>query len=332
MKNFAYTRPASVEDALAALGADADVLAGGTTMVDLMKLDVMRPDALVDITALPDLDGVMIGSERIRFGVLAKMQTVADNAELAGMAPVLTETLWMAASPQLRYVATLGGNILQRTRCPYFRDTHYTQCNKRDPGSGCAALEGGRTNMHAVLGGSENCVAMYPGDWAQALVAFDAEVIARSASGERRIPFDAFHVLPGDDPTNETVLEPGEIVVAIEVPRTSALKGSFYLKARDRESYAFASASAAVGLAMDGDVVSDARIALGGVAAKPWRARAAEDVLKGETFSEELAREAGRVAFEDAIALEDNAYKIPLGASVVAGALMTARDRATQEG
>ena len=332
MKNFAYAKPSSVEDAIAALGDGADVLAGGTTMVDLMKLEVMTPDALVDITALPDLSEVTIGDGRIRFGALAKMQAVADNAELARMAPVFTETLWMAASPQLRWAATLGGNILQRTRCPYFRDTHYLQCNKRDPGSGCAALDGGRTNMHAILGGSEACVAMYPGDFAQALIAFDAEVVVEGPSGERRIPFADFHVLPADDPSRETVLGPREVVVAIEVPRSPAMRGSYYLKARDRESYAFASASAAVGLAMEGDTVSDARVALGGVASVPWRARAAEDVLRGATFSEELAREAGRAAFADAVPLEGSAYKIPLGASVVAGALMTARERARQEG
>ena len=331
MRNFAYDRPRTLDAALVALAReDHDVLAGGTTMVDLMKLGVREPAGLVDITAIRELEGFDVGPERLRFGALARMADAGDDPALREAAPVMTESLWKAASPQLRQAARLGGNILQRTRCPYFRDTAYTQCNKRDPGSGCAALEGGHTSMHAILGGSEACVAMYPGDWAQALVAFDAEVVAASEDGERRIPFDGFHLRPGDEPWVETVLRPGEIVIAIEVPVVPALKGSHYLKARDRESYAFASASAAVGLALDGETVADARIALGGVASVPWRARAAEDVLRGQTFSEELAREAGRVAFEGAVPLEHSAYKIPLGASVVAGALMTAHSRAKE--
>ena len=226
-------------------------------------------------------------------------------------------------------MATLGGNILQRTRCAYFRDTAYAQCNKRAPGSGCAALDGGRTNMHAILGGSEACVAMYPGDWAQVLVAFDAEVETRGPEGTRTIPFAELHLLPGESPEVETVLEPGEIVTAILVPVVPALKSSHYLKARDRESYAFASASAAVGVEMDGDTVRDVRIALGGVAAVPWRARDAEESLRGGPLTEETAREAGRIAFADATALEGSEYKIRLGADVVAGALMESKSRAT---
>jgi xanthine dehydrogenase YagS FAD-binding subunit len=309
--------------------AGTDILAGGTTMVDLMKIGVRQPAALVDITGLPGLDGYGIDGETVRFGALARMAEVADDAALKDAAPVLTESLWKAASPQLRQAARLGGNILQRTRCPYFRDTAYAQCNKRIPGSGCAALDGGRTTLHAVLGGSEECVAMYPGDFAQALVAFDAEVTTRGPGGTRTIPFADLHVLPGDDPEIETILEPGEIVTQIALPVVPALRASHYLKARDRESYAFASASAAVGIEMDGDTVQDARIGLGGVASVPWRAREAEEALKGGPLTEETAREAGRIAFADAIPLEGSAYKIKLGADVVAGALMTAKSRAT---
>ncbi len=241
--------------------------------------------------------------------------------------PALSETLWKAASPQLRNVATLGGNILQRTRCPYFRDTAYAQCNKRAPGSGCAALDGGETAMHAILGGSEACVAMYPGDFAQVLVAFDAEVMTQGPGGSRTISFAQLHVEPGDSPEVETVLEPGEIVTQIVVPVIPAMSASHYLKARDRESYAFASASAAVGVEMEGDTVRDVRIGLGGVASVPWRAREAEESLRGGPLTEETARAAGRIAFEGAEPLEGSAYKIALGADVVAGALMTVKSR-----
>lgn len=332
MKNFAYERPETLDAALALLAEreDFDVLAGGTTMVDLMKLGVREPAGLVDISRLSELQGYEIDPDRLRFGALARMSDVGDDDRLAEAAPAFTESLWKAASVQLRHAARLGGNVLQRTRCPYFRDTAYTQCNKRDPGSGCAALEGGRTGIHAILGGSDACVAMYPGDWAQALVAFDAEVLVASRSGTRRIPIGELHVPPGDTPWIETVLRPGEIVTAIEVPVVPAMRGSHYLKARNRESYAFADVSAAVGLALDGDTVTDARIALGGVATVPWRARAAEESLVGKVFDQAAAEEAGRIALSDATPLAHSEHKIPLGASVVAGALMTARARAKE--
>ncbi|MEI4262438.1 FAD binding domain-containing protein [Roseovarius sp. D0-M9] len=329
MRNFVYHSPKNLSDAIDAVTeSGGDILAGGTTVIDLMKIGVREPSALVDITGLTDLEGHEIGADSLRFGALARMALVADDPDLVTAAPALTESLWKAASPQLRNVARLGGNILQRTRCPYFRDTAYAQCNKRDPGSGCAALDGGVTSHHAILGGSSACVAMYPGDWAQALIAFDAAVHTHGPGGRRTIPFADLHVLPGDTPDVETILKSGEIVTGITVPVVPALKASHYLKARDRESYAFASASAAVGVEMDGDTVRDVRIALGGVATTPWRARAAEDSLKGKPLTEETAREAGRIAFADASELEGSAYKIKLGADVVAGALMTAKSRA----
>lgn len=332
MKNFAYARPEHLDDALKLLakGGDSAVLAGGTTMVDLMKLGVLEPAALVDITGINELEFVDISDESIRFGALARMQDVADNPVVSSICPALTESLWMAASPQLRHVARLGGNIMQRTRCPYFRETHYA-CNKRQPGSGCAALEGGKTDLHALIGGSQNCVAMYPGDWAQALIAFDATVNIASAAGSRQINFADFHTLPADSPEKETVLEPGEIITEIQVPRLPAMRASHYLKARDRDSYAFATVSAAVGIALDGDRLEDVRIALGGVASIPWRAREAETFLKEGVLNEGRAREAGRIAFSQAEELHGLAYKIDLGASVVAGALITAHKRALQE-
>lgn len=330
MRNFAYHRPTTLLDAARLLAdyPDWQVLAGGTTMVDLLKLDVVAPTGLVDITGIAELQGHDIGVERIRFGALARM---ADDPALRAACPALSESLWKAASPQLRHAARLGGNVLQRTRCPYFRDTSYG-CNKRQPGSGCAALDGGRTHLHAILGGSSQCVAMYPGDWAQALIAFDAVVTASSVKGTRRVAFADLHRLPAERPDLETTLQPGEIVTQIEVPVSAAMKASHYLKARDRQSYAFAAVSAAVGIQMDGEQVGDVRIALGGVASKPWRASAAEAALRGKPFGEAAAREAGRIAFQDATPLEDSAYKIALGADVVAGALMTAHARARNPG
>lgn len=329
MQNFNYHRATSLKDAVRQLSASDGwhVLAGGTTVIDLLKLGVTAPKGLVDITGIAELQGIQVGSDRIRFGALARMADVGDDASLRTACPALSESLWKAASPQLRNSARLGGNVLQQTRCPYFRDTTYA-CNKREPGSGCSALDGGRTHLHAILGGSKDCVAMYPGDWAQALIAFDAVVTAVSASGTRKFPFADLHRLPGSSPEIETTLKRGEIITSIEVPMVSAMKGSHYLKARERESYAFASVSAAVGLALDGERIKDARIALGGVAAKPWRATAAEEMLKGKVFSEALAREAGKAAFAQATALKDSEYKIALGADVVAGALITAHQRA----
>ncbi len=329
MRNFAYQRPTTLLDAarLLAHHPDWQVLAGGTTMVDLLKLDVVAPTGLVDITGIAELQGHQVGADRIRFGALARMEDVADDPALRAACPALTESLWKAASPQLRHVARLGGNVLQRTRCPYFRDTTFA-CNKRQPGSGCAALDGGNTHLHAILGGSTQCVAMYPGDWAQALIAFDAVVSASSVKGTRRIAFADLHRLPADRPDLETTLQPGEIITHIDVPISRAMKASHYLKARDRQSYAFAAVSAAVGIQLSGNEVADVRIALGGVASKPWCASAAEAALRRKPFSEAAAREAGRIAFQDAKPLEGSAYKIALGADVVAGALMTAHQRA----
>ncbi len=333
MKNFSYIQPTTLDDALRATDTSEqfDILAGGTTMVDLLKLDAIAPERIIDISRIASLEGYTFDDENLRFGALARMSDVGDDKTLAQICPALTESLWKAASSQLRHAARLGGNILQRTRCPYFRETHYA-CNKRNPGSGCAALDGGDTGLHAILGGSEQCVAMYPGDWAQALIAFDAVVTVVSSKGTRLIEFADLHVPPGDTPDIETTLKEGEIVTQISVPVSAAMKGSHYLKARERESYAFASASAAVGVLEDGGVITEARIALGGVASIPWRAREAEEYLEGVRLDEASAFETGRIAFSEANPLEGSAYKIKLGASVVAGALLTAQKRARQEG
>jgi xanthine dehydrogenase YagS FAD-binding subunit len=322
MHPFAYHRAADVADALASLGGRASVLAGGTTLVDLMKLDVMTPPRLVDITGLAELDGFDTSGDPLRFGALARMADVARDPVLERDYPALSESLWQAASPQLRNSATVAGNLLQRTRCYYFRDTSYA-CNRRSPGSGCAA-QNGVNRMHAVLGGSEHCVATHPSDWAVALVAFDAVLHLRSPRGERTMPVGELHRLPGDMPHLETTLEEDELITSISVAATPAGRRSCYLKVRDRKSYAFATASAAVGLEMDGERVRAARIALGGVATVPWRARAAEAVLDGQAFSEDSARQAAEAAFEGARPLAHNGFKIELGKRTVVEALMTA--------
>jgi xanthine dehydrogenase YagS FAD-binding subunit len=333
MHPFAYTRPNSLNDAVAAdIGTDSNgppteagrqFLAGGTTIIDLMRLDVMRPDVLVDLNRLPARDHARIdvGESGLRFGFLTRMADAADDPRIKRDYPVIAESLDLAASPQVRNMATLAGNLLQRTRCSYFRDTAWTTCNKRIPGSGCAALDG-INRQHAVLGASDQCIATYPGDFAQALIALDARVVTEGADGGRAIPIGALHRLPGSSPHIETVLKPDELILAIEVPAGPHTRRSHYLKVRDRQSFAFALASAAVALDLDGDAVRDARIALGGVAVVPWRAREAEDSLKGKALDEESARRAAEIAFADARPRAYNSYKVPLGKETLVRALL----------
>ncbi|MBY5768457.1 xanthine dehydrogenase family protein subunit M [Rhizobium leguminosarum] len=328
MRPFDYLRTENTTTAITeATKPETKFLAGGTTLLDLMKLNVERPAHLVDITRLPNLDTIEILPHVIRIGALAKMSKVAAHADIIEAAPVLSESLWRAASAQLRNMASVGGNLMQRTRCTYFRDPGaYSNCNKRNPGSGCAALEGINRN-HAVLGTSEACIAIYPGDFAVSLVAFDAIVLIRG-SVERRIPVDDFYLLPGQTPNLEHQLSPGEMIVGIEIPRVAALKRSHYLKVRDRASYEFAAASAAVGIEFeaDGKTIRDVRIALGGVATKPWRLRAVEDALKGKPIDEATLRTAAAAAIDGAKSSGHNAFKIELTPKVVARALMTVGD------
>jgi xanthine dehydrogenase YagS FAD-binding subunit len=237
---------------------------------------------------------------------------------------MIAQSLSLAASAQLRNMATLGGNVLQRTRCTYFRDTSWSRCNKREPGSGCAALEG-VNRKHAVLGTSPNCIATYPGDFAQALIALDANVELAGPSGIRRLAFADLHVTPGDDPSVETVLRPGELITAFTIPALSFARRSLYLKIRDRQSYEFALASAAVALDLDGGAVREARIALGGVATKPWRAREGETALRGKPLDENSARAAAEAAFANAVTHGGNDYKPELGKRTLVRALMEAK-------
>ena len=326
MRPFTYERAASAEAASRAAAARAGTayLAGGTTLLDLMKLDAMRPEHVVDINDLADRHGaVTVDQQGLRLGALAHMSTVARHPAVARDYPVIAQSLVLAASPQLRNMATLGGNVLQRTRCNYFRDPGWGECNKRDPGSGCAALEG-VNRKHAVLGVSQNCIATYPGDLAQALIALDASVETLSPQGTRTIPFAELHRAPGDTPHIETTLEPGALITGFTVPAGPWTRRSLFVKVRDRESYEFALAAAAVALEMDGDRVSTARIALGGVATRPWRAHAAEDALKGQTLDEASARHAALAAFSGASVRSGNAYKVELGQRTLVRALLQA--------
>ncbi len=330
MRDFAYLRPRSADEAVAMLvrhQPGARYFAGGTTLYDLMKLGVEAPSTVIDIAGIDELRSIDTSEGlELRIGALAPMSDVAENAVLQRDFPALAESLWKAASQQLRNMATVGGNLLQRTRCAYFRGGPEFACNKRVPGSGCAAREG-LNRGHAVLGGSEACVALYPGDWAVALTAFDALVDTLGPRGARTVPLRELHREPGMTPQIETVLDADELIVRIRVPHTPAGRASTYHKIRDRESYAFALASAAVGLQIEAGRVIDARIALGGVATRPWRATAAERSLIGQPFTHTSARQAAQLAFADAKPLQHNAYKVALGIETVTDALMLAKDR-----
>ena len=336
MQPFSYLRPASADEAVRAFtaaGEDARYIAGGTSLYDLMKLNIERPRHLIDITSIEGLDRIETNGEELRFGALAPMSAVAIDPVVSQDYPVLAESLSKAASQQLRNMATVGGNLLQRTRCLYFRNgsggtsnVGVYPCNKREPGSGCAAI-GGLDRGQAVFGTSEACTAVSPGDWPVALVALDASLEIVGPSGSRSLPVDELYRLPGDTPHQEFTLAPGEIITAIVVPKTAAGLRSTYHKIRDRESYAFALTSAAVALEMNGERVERAHIALGGVATRPWRATAAEQQLAGRILTADNALAAGRAAFSNAIAGQHNGFKIELGARTIADAITIASER-----
>jgi xanthine dehydrogenase YagS FAD-binding subunit len=341
MRPFEYSRARSAEAAVLAAsvgnrvgsgGNDGDAapatlaatqfLAGGTTLLDLMKLDVMRPAQLIDVTALePEYHRIGADSEHLWLGGMVRMSDAAEHPQILQDYPVLAQSLQLAASAQLRNMATLAGNLLQRTRCNYFRDPSYAECNKRTPGSGCAAQAGCNRKL-AVLGVSEHCIAHYPGDLAPALVALDASVELLSARGRRRLPLQELHRLPGSTPHLETVLAPDELIVGIRVPVRPWTRRSLFVKIRDRQSYEFALASAAVALDLVQGEVRQARIALGGVASKPWRAREAEALLEGKALDASRARAAAEAAFASAVTHGDNDFKPELGRRTVVRALL----------
>lgn len=335
MRPFTYQTASTTIDAVKAfgpgfdgphVGAPTQYLAGGTTLLDLMKLDVITPSRLVDINPLfadPNASRIVAKANGLRIGALVKMAEAANDPTIKQDFPVFAQSLALAASSGLRNMATLGGNMLQRTRCSYFRDTSSAQCNKRNPGSGCAALDG-FNRVHAVLGTSEDCIASYPGDFAQALIALDAVLEVEGPTGRRAMPFALLHVQPGTTPNVETVLKPGDLITAINIPADSGAKRSVYVKVRDRESYEFGLATAAVVLDLADAKVKRVRIALGGVATVPWRAVEAEASLTGKPITEETATAAAELAFKGAKPREHNAYKIPLGKATLVRALLQA--------
>ncbi|HEV3471305.1 MAG TPA: xanthine dehydrogenase family protein subunit M [Pyrinomonadaceae bacterium] len=324
MRPFKYVRAGDAAGAARAVAANprAKFLAGGTNILDLMKEDVERPNELVDLTRLK-LSEIKELRGGVSIGALATNSDTANHPLVRRNYPLLTQAIVAGASAQLRNMATNGGNLLQRTRCQYFYDTAMP-CNKREPGTGCGALEG-LNRLHAIFGWSEKCVATYPGDMANALYALDAVVRVRGADGrERAVPVGEFHRLPGDTPERDTNLQHGDLVVAIELPKSDFAKNSYYLKVRDRASYAFALVAVAAALELDGGRVKQARVVLGGVAHKPWRSPEAEGALAGRPASEETFRQAAEAALKGAKPLAHNAYKVELGKRAVVRALMRA--------
>jgi xanthine dehydrogenase YagS FAD-binding subunit len=332
MHPFILERPRELPAALAFAAqagrndAPAEYIAGGTDMVQLLQEYVRRPERLVSLAGLLD-NSIEAGPQGLRLGAAATMADVAAHPAVVERYPIISEALLESASPQVRNQATMGGNLLQRTRCPYFRDVGYSACNKRTPGSGCAAI-GGESRWHAVLGTSENCIAAHASDLAVALVALDAAVEIRGADGQRTVPLVDFHRLPEDTPHIETVLEPGEVISGISVPANPAGRHSHYLKIRDRASFEFAVVSTAVALDMDGDRIRQARVALGGVGTKPWRVPQVEAALAGASLDPAELRLAAALAAEGAQGRGHNHFKIELMQRAIVRAIETAGARA----
>lgn len=321
MRPFDYTRAADTDTAIATVREHPGgaFLAGGTTEIDLVRQNVLRPDLLVDINDLP-LDRVEdLPDGGLRIGALARMSDVAGDPRIATRFPVIAQALLLGASAQLRNMASMGGNLCQRVRCPYFRDAA-SPCNKRDPGSGCAAMTGYHRG-HAVLGTSDKCIATHPSDVAVALVALDAVVRTRGPSGERTVPVDDFFLPPGDTPEREHPLEHGELITAMDVPATPMAARSLYLKVRDRASYEFALVSAAAALDVRDGAVAGVRLALGGVATRPWRARLAEQALAGRPATPEVFAEAAGRELAAAEPRPQNAFKVELAKRTIVRAL-----------
>jgi xanthine dehydrogenase YagS FAD-binding subunit len=326
MKNFDYVRPATIADAVAAAAEPGAVyLAAGTNLLDLMKGGVSRPNRLVDVTRLPGLDRIEhLPDGGIRIGALVRNADLAHDSSFAQAYPAVAEALLSGASAQLRNAATVGGNLLQRTRCGYFYDTA-SACNKREPGAGCDA-RGGENRLHAVLGWSEACIATHPSDFCVPLVALDAVVEIEGRTGRREVALEALHRLPGDTPERDSVLEPGDLIVALRLPGDAPAFAAHarYLKVRERTSFAFAVVSATAALRIEDGRIREARLALGGVAAKPWRARAAEKILAGTSPGQDVFRRAAEAALADAKPSGDNQFKIELAQRILVRALTLA--------
>lgn len=320
MNPFDFARETNTAGAIKSVSRDAaKVIAGGTNLVDLMKCDVERPAHIVDINALP-LATVEQVSGGVRIGALARMADVALDPIIVKNFPMISQALLESASPQIRNAASIGGNLMQRTRCPYFRELTWTPCNKRNPGSGCSAIDG-ENRLHAILGTSDSCIATHPSDLAVAVTALDAVITVRGSKGERKIPATDFHLVPGDTPHIEHNLKHDELITSIFVPDAAHAKKSSYLKIRDRSAYEFALTSAAVGLDLDGSLIRSARVALGGVGTKPWRARNAESVLTGNRPSAELFRNAAEAEMANSVSYGQNGFKIELAKRTLVRAL-----------
>jgi xanthine dehydrogenase YagS FAD-binding subunit len=320
MRPFELTAPATVEAALATPGT---FLAGGTTLVDLMKLDVLTPQHVLDINEVP-LRGIESG-DGLRFGALERMSAIAAHPDVY---PAISRALLLSASQQIRNMASIGGNLLQRTRCSYFRDVA-SPCNKREPGSGCSALDGAN-RMHAILGTSDSCVATHASDVAVALVALDARVNLADAEGTREVALRDFYQVPGDTPALENDLRPGELITEVIVPRLDWAANSTYVKVRDRQSYEFALCSAAVALDVRDGVVADARVAAGGVGTVPWHLPAVEEALRGRPATQAAFEEAASVAADGARPLSANAFKVPLLKRTIVRALLELTEGSTR--
>ncbi len=321
MKPFTFEQALDPASAVARVSGDAGAvyLAGGTNLVDHLKLGVATPDTVVDVSRLP-LDAVETREDgALRIGAAVRNSDLAADARVRRDYPVLAQALLAGASGQIRNAATTAGNLLQRTRCVYFQDVT-TPCNKREPGSGCSAREGFNRNL-AILGASEHCVATHPSDLAVALAALDATVLVLGTEGERRVALRDLHRLPGDQPQHDTTLAHGELVTAVEVPALPFARTSAYRKVRDRASYAFALVSVAAALDVEDGTVRDVRIALGGVAAKPWRAEVAEDLLRGGPATEDAFRRAAEAELEAAEPLSQNGFKLPMARNTITATL-----------
>ncbi len=323
MNQFDYIRPTKPDAVVQELAKNAGskIIAGGTNLLDLMKRGVIQPDRLVDINRL-QMKSIELAGNQLTIGTLAPNSDVAADKNVRAHSPLLSQALLAGASPQLRNMATTGGNMMQRTRCGYFYDIT-TPCNKREPGSGCSAL-GGYNRMHAIFGASEKCIAVHPSDMCVALVALDATVVVSGPKGERRIPFGEFHRLPGDMPEKDNTLVKDELIQSVLIPAHPFTQNTHYLKIRDRTSYAFALISVAAALQLDGQTIKDARLGMGGVAHKPWRLTEAETFLKGKTATKENFRQAADLAMKGAKTYEHNAFKIKMGGNAIVEALTQA--------
>jgi xanthine dehydrogenase YagS FAD-binding subunit len=323
MRTFQFDKATDTEQALKAAAAEhAMFLAGGTTLLDLVKLDVMQPARLVDVNRLPLNEIETLSDGRVRIGALVTNTTLARHAHIVEHYPVLSQALLSGATTQLRNKATTAGNVMQRVRCHYFRD-NVSPCNKREPGSGCSAIEGDNRSVHAVLGTSEHCIATHPSDMCVAMAAIGATVQVQGPQGEREIDFLDYHLLPGNTPEREHALQPGELITHIVLAAPLTDSRSAYLKLRDRASYQFALASSAIILRLQGDRIVEARIALGGVGTKPWRATEAEQALRGQPATEDSFRRAADLALQGAKPYRQNAYKIPLAKQAIVRNLQT---------